>query len=187
MKEAPVFLLVTFWAVLLLGASFGSQSGQAQAQASSGSDGKSAANSAPDGRNDTLGGQKDETSKYSDESRQSFGAVKKGATKSRPIASAKPVPSRRLRSGNTSANNPRTEKPGNTLDSHQSNSAVPSHVATKPLTHSSVPVFPPTVALNGQQFKNARNPGARMASSGGSANSTRGTAVINGSDMKRKP
>jgi hypothetical protein len=46
---------------------------------------------------------------------------------------------------------------------------------------------PVAAALNGQQFKNAHNPGASLAIRRGPANSSGGTAVIDGTDMKRKP
>jgi hypothetical protein len=42
-------------------------------------------------------------------------------------------------------------------------------------------------SINGERFKNSRQPGARLAINGGPANSTHGTAAINGSDIKRKP
>jgi hypothetical protein len=46
---------------------------------------------------------------------------------------------------------------------------------------------PQTIALNGQRFRNSRDPGARLAISGGPVTEARGTAAINGNDMKRKP
>jgi hypothetical protein len=42
-------------------------------------------------------------------------------------------------------------------------------------------------SVNGEHFRNSRNPGARLATTGGPANSTHSTAAINGSEMKRKP
>lgn len=43
------------------------------------------------------------------------------------------------------------------------------------------------VAVDGQQFRNSREPGAHLAVSGGPLTSPRGTAAINGTNMKRKP
>ena len=60
-------------------------------------------------------------------------------------------------------------------------------VSSKAASHRSVPVPPATVAVNGQQFKSSRDPGARLASSGGPLTAAKGTAAINGTDMKRKP
>jgi hypothetical protein len=48
-------------------------------------------------------------------------------------------------------------------------------------------VLPSAVSVNGQQRKNSRSPGARLTASGGPATIARGTAAINGTDMKRKP
>jgi hypothetical protein len=189
MKKARFLFGMIFWAVLVHGVSFGSQSGKAPEPTPSRSDEKSAANSSPDGSKDTQArGQKDENGKYSDENLQSFAAVKKGTLKGRPTANhLKPTPSRQQRSGKTPAtSNLRTET-RNALDSRQISSSTPSEVPNKPLQHPNLALPPPTTALNGQQFKNPRNPGARMTASGVSANATRGTAVINGSDIKRKP
>jgi hypothetical protein len=191
MKKARFLFVMIFWAVLAQGASFGSQSGQAREQTGSQSDEKSANNSSPDGSKDPKAhGQKDQTGEYSlsDENQKSFAAVEAGTPKVRKaVNQAKPAP-RQLRSAKTpTANNLPKETPRNTLDSRQTSSTMPSQAPNKPLKHTAMPVPPPTVALNGQQFKNSRDPGARMATSGGSANSARGTAAINGSDIKRKP
>jgi hypothetical protein len=190
MSKTRILLPMIFWAVLVAGASFGSQSAQAQERTSSQSGEKSAKDSSPDGSKTTQArGQKDQMGEYLVENGKGFAASKRGTPKRRPAAShAKLAPSRQLSSGKTrAANNLQTETPRNALDSHQTGSTMPSQVPNKPLKHSSMTVSPQTVALNGQQFKNSRDPGARMAISGGSANSTRGTAVINGSDIKRKP
>jgi cytoskeletal protein RodZ len=190
MKKSWVLLRMILFAVFALSTSVLAQSAPAKEQTSSQSDKKSAANSLPDVSNDTPArAQKDQTSKYSVENQQSFAAVKQGTPKRRPAVShAKPDPSRQQGSGKTpAADNLRMETPRNALDSHPPNTTIPSQVSRQPLIHPNRPVLPPTVALNGQQFKDFRNPGARMAISGGSANSTRGTAVINGTDMKHKP
>ena len=43
------------------------------------------------------------------------------------------------------------------------------------------------VAVNGQQFKNSRDPGAHLGNQRRAPDFSGGTAVINGTDMKRKP
>jgi len=49
-------------------------------------------------------------------------------------------------------------------------------------------VHPPVAAaLNGQQFKNAHNPGASLAIRRELSSASGGTGVINGTDMKSKP
>jgi hypothetical protein len=81
----------------------------------------------------------------------------------------------------------RVDVPGTAIDSRQTRSPSPG-VPGGVLDHGRRSVRPPVAAaLNGQQFTNARNPGARLAIRGGTANRTGGTAVINGTDMKRKP
>ena len=95
MSKARVLLPMIFWAVLVGGASFGSQSGQAQEQTSSQS-GEKSANSSRAGSNGTQArGEKDQTTEYlpSDENQKSFAAVKAGTRKHRPAVShAKPAP-----------------------------------------------------------------------------------------------
>jgi hypothetical protein len=197
MRKARILLPVIFWAVSALGAGIAIPCVQAQGQIPSQSSEKSANSGSPVGNpnasnNNESRGQADQTSKSSDENKQGPAAVKKSAPKPRPIAShAKPLQNRQqnrqLRPSNASTpNNFQTETPQIIRDSHQTSSTAAAEIPNKPVKHSSAPVPPPTVSLNGQQLKNSRDPGARMASSGGPSNSTRGTAVISGSNIKRK-
>ena len=191
MSKARVLLPMIFWAVLVGGASFASQSNQTREQTAATSHEKSA-NGSRAGSNDTQGrGEKDQTTEYlpADENQKSFAAVTASTGKHRPAVShAKPLQNRQLRSAKTAgAKHLQTEALQNVPGSHQTSPSVSSGGPGKTIRHSSLAVHPSTVALNGRQFTNARDPGARMATSGGPANSTRGTAVINGSDMKRKP
>jgi hypothetical protein len=190
MKKARFLLVMIFWALLLHGASFGSQSDREKEQTSSLSDERSATNSSPDSSKDSQArGQKDEAGKYTDANQQSFAAAKKATPKRRPSTSqTKPASVRQQRLGTTLAgSNFQTETPGNAPDSRHTSSTISSEISNQPQKHAGMPVPGPTVAVNGQQFKNSRDPGARLATSGGLANSRRGTAVINGSDIKRKP
>jgi hypothetical protein len=190
MRKARIVLPMIFWAVLVRGGSFGSQSVQAQEPTPSQSSEKATNNSSPDNSKDTQArGQKDQMGEYPDRGGKGFATAKIGTRKHSPAAShPKPAPSRELRSAKTpAASDLQTAGPQNVTDSHRISPTMSSNVPGKTVRHSSRPVSPPTVALNGQQFKNSRDPGARMASNGGPANSTRGTAVINGSDIKRKP
>ena len=190
MKKIGVLLQMILLGVFMHGASFGSQSGQAQQQTPSQSGEESANNSSPDGsRNTQARSQKDQTDKSLDESEKGFAALRKDRPKRRPAAShPKAAPSRQLRSAKTPpAKDLQTPALQNVPDSHQISPTLSSNVPGKTVGHSSRPVSPSTVALNGQQFKNSRDPGARMATSGGPATSTRGTAAINGTDVKRKP
>ena len=191
MSKARILLPMIFWAVLVGGASFASQSNQTREQTAATSHEKSA-NSSRAGSNDTQSRrEKDQTTEYlpSDENQKSFGAIKAGTRKHLPAVShAKPPQNRQLRSAKTpAAKDLQTEALQNVPGSHQTSPSLSSSGPGKTIRHSSRAVHPSTVALNGQQFKNARDPGARMATSGGPANSTRGTTAINGTDVKRKP
>lgn len=191
MSKARVLLQMIFWAALVGGACFGGQSGQAQERTASQSGEKS--DNSPRARSNGTQArvEKDQTSEYlpSDENQKSFASVRAGTRKPRSALShAKSPQNRQPRAGKTPATNGvRTETLPNAPDFHQAGSTMPSQVPNRPLEHASTPVPPPTVALNGQQFKNARDPGARMATRGGSVNYARGTAAINGSDIKRRP
>ena len=190
MSKAPVLLPLIFWAVLAGGVSLGSRSVQAQEPTLSQCNEKSANSSSPDGSKDTqVRGQENQMGKYPDRNGKGFATAKIGTRNRRPAAShVKPTPSRQLRSAKTpAAKDLRTAAPQNVPGSHQTGLTLSSNAPGKTIRHSSLPVPPSTVALNGQQFKNFRDPGAHIATSGGPANSRRGTAVINGSDMKRKP
>jgi hypothetical protein len=189
MSKARVLLPLIFWAVLVHGASFEIQSGQAQQQTTSQSAEKGA-NSSRAGSNGTQArGEKDLMGEYPDRNGKSFAIAKIGTRKHHPVVSrAKPPQNRQLRSAKTpAAKDLQTEALQNVPGSHQTNPSLSSKGPGKTIGHFSLAVHPSTVALNGQQFKNSRDPGAHMATSGGPANSTRGTAVINGNDMKRKP
>jgi hypothetical protein len=182
MKKSLVLLAMILWAfiscaVLVYGASFRNQSDQVQQPTTSQSD-KESANSSLDIGKDT----------------QARGPTRGTPEHRRYASHAKPAPIRQPRSGRIpAARDLQTEALQNVPDSHETRptlfSGVPgsSNVLGKTVRHSGMPLPPSTVALNGQQFKNSRDPGARMASTGGSANSARGTGAINGSDIKRKP
>jgi hypothetical protein len=55
------------------------------------------------------------------------------------------------------------------------------------VSHRSLSAPSSAVSVNGQQFKNSRDPGGHLAISGGPITSARGTAAINGTNMKHKP
>jgi hypothetical protein len=54
------------------------------------------------------------------------------------------------------------------------------------VSHRGLSAPSPAVSVSGQQFKNSRDPGAHLAISGGTMTAARGTAAINGTNMKRK-
>jgi hypothetical protein len=61
--------------------------------------------------------------------------------------------------------------------------AIPSQA----VSHRSLSTPTSAVSVNGQQFKNSREPGAHLAISGGPLTAARGTAAINGTNTKRRP
>jgi hypothetical protein len=123
---------------------------------------------------------------YLNEQRNAPKQGTKGLPKQRP-SEGRPPASDPLRFGKTQANhNSRMDAHGNGLGSLRS--STPSAGGPDSLVnHSHRSVRPPAAAAgNGQPFRHAHSTGASLAISGGPANSTRGTAVINGTDM-RKP
>jgi hypothetical protein len=79
-----------------------------------------------------------------------------------------------------------------------STNSIASRTAGLPASHATLsqtvsnrkvltPSASPTAAVSGQQFRNPHDPGARLAATGGPLTASRGTAAINGTNMKRKP
>jgi len=128
-------------------------------------------------------------SKQGDESQPEPAVVRRTSVKHRPSAGhPKTVPGHQSRPAKThTKNNARIEAPGRV--------ALPEKMASKAATSSPnravsrrSPSAPsPAVSVNGQQFRNSRDPGAHLAVSGGPLATARGTAAINGTNMKRKP
>jgi hypothetical protein len=191
MKNAGFLLAMIFWVILMHGASFGSQSDPGSGQASSQNrQGATAETEAKGNENGQVAREKDAAGSSLDRNQTSpivrAGSLVKPRTPARPPKSVSP---HQIRSAKTAANGnlSAANKPADTLESRQSGSGTSTGILHKTATPHSVAVRLTADSVNGQQFKNSRNPGARMATSGGSPNSTHGTAVINGSDIKRKP
>jgi hypothetical protein len=181
MRTAQFVFVSLIGAVLLLSTSFVGQSNQVPEPTLS-------HDRSPDRSNSQTGGEKDQTGNYLNDNQKTFVDRKGGVPERRPVGvGAKLAPSHHPRSGKTlSVNDPRSETGRNVLDSNPSSSTRSSDVPDKTLKHPSVPVPAPTVAIDGQQFRSSREPGARMTTSGGPANSMRSSG-INGTDMKPKP
>ena len=182
MRTAQFFFVMIIGAVLLLDTSFMGQSNQAPEPTLS-------QDRSPDRSKDRqTGGAKDQTGNYLNDNQKTLPGRKAGVPEHRPVGvGAKPAPSHHPRSGKALAiNDPRSETGRNVLDSNPTSSTRSSDLPDKTLKHPSVPVPAPTVAIDGQQFRSSRDPGARMTSSGGPANATR-SRVINGTGMKPKP
>jgi len=84
-------------------------------------------------------------------------------------------------------NTTRASTPPDTLDFRQSSLGTTTGISKRTVSRNNVTHPSPAAFLSGQQFKNSRDPGARMAASGGGATAARGTASIDGTGMKPKP
>jgi len=101
---------------------------------------------------------------------------------------AKQAPSHQVRPGRTPvASSLRPETLENGVGAHQTGSSTSSGSRSRAINYRSAPVPPRVVGVNGQQFRSSRDPGARLASSGGPVTTTKGTAALNGTNMKRRP
>jgi hypothetical protein len=151
--------------------------GQKEAQAPNG---KTQASGNPDG--------KSTTSK----------SISKTKIKRGPIVSpAKPAPiHRQARSANAPmANNLPPAATENALHSQtapstaasNTSAAIPHKTQSYQQSYQKTSASASAFSINGERFKNSRQPGARLAINGGPSGSTHGAAAINGSDMKRKP
>jgi hypothetical protein len=74
---------------------------------------------------------------------------------------------------------------GTRLQETSQKTAVP--VQSQAVSHRSLSAPSSAVSVNGHQFRKSRDPGAHLAISGGPLTAARGTAAINGTNMKRKP
>jgi hypothetical protein len=101
---------------------------------------------------------------------------------------SKSVPTHPLHSSKTAtASSVPPNVPGSLAGIQQPNSKTDSSTSYIVASHRNA--MPPTanVAVNGQRFKNSRNLGARLASTGGAVTTARGIAVLSGTNMKPKP
>jgi hypothetical protein len=185
MKPSRFFLAMTFWVVLLQGASLAAQASPAPPQATSQSGGRSVDQQNNEVRND----QDTARPKEADENQEQSAYVTRTTSKRGPSASHfKPVPSHQVHSAKTRAtNSPRTDALGSVSTPQQTGSKAATALRNKAASHHSPSAGPSAASANGQQFRNSRNPGARLAVSGGPPSSPRGTAAISGTNMKRKP
>lgn len=84
-------------------------------------------------------------------------------------------------------NDARIETPGTITGPQETSSKTAVPVQSPAVSHRSLSAPSSAVSVNGQQFRSSRDPGAHLAISGGPMTAARGTAAINGTNMKRKP
>jgi hypothetical protein len=186
MKRVHRLFVLMIAAVLSSGTSLAAQASPAPQQANLQNSEKSAERQKDDVRNDN---EKEQARpKQADEDQEQSGDVMRTTTKHRPSAShAKQVPIPRAHPAKTQTkNSPRTDA-GKVAPLEQMGSTAAASIRSEAVGHHSPTVPSSAVSVDGQQFKNSRDPGARLAVSGGPPASARGTAAINGTTMKRKP
>lgn len=202
MKTACFVLVIAGWAALMCGIAYAIPSNQVSGQAISESREKTIERPRGGEHDAQVRGQKDQTGgELSNGNADDFHASDKndqngdvGNTRALSrrrldVGHAKQAPSRQARSVKTQGNtNLRKETPATAVDSRQSGSRKSAGIPDRIVNSRNLPVRPRAIAvLDGPQFKNPRNRGSSLAIRGGPANSTRNTAVINGTGMKRKP
>ena len=135
-----------------------------------------------DENGETRSGETDQISKRS-------ANLTKTTTKRRSSTSHPQPAVSHLRQHNQTAatNGPRRDTPATLTGPQQTSSETAVPVLNQAVSHRSLPVPSSAVSVNGQQFKNSRDPGAHLAVTGGPLTSSGGTAAINGTNMKRKP
>lgn len=185
MKTARLPLLMILATLLLPGTSRASQVASAPQQAPS----QSSEKSANDQKNGAVRSEKDQAQSGESEVDKPLASVTRAKTKHAPTMShSKPAQSHRPRPARTpTTNSPRTAAPGNIAALKQTGSRVVTPVPKRAVSQRGPSAPPSVVSVNGQQFKNSRDPGARLAISGGPLTAARGTAAISGTNMKHKP
>ena len=181
MKMLRFLLLVMIAAVALERVGFAGQSSPVSQQAPSQRSDKAAEQQTNDARNGT-----DQTRSLEvDQSPKRL--VTRNTTKSRPSVRTSKAPRRQVRPDKRPAtNNLRAHATGGATGLQQKSSKSATAVSGKTAGHRTPPVSSPTVSVNGQHFRNSRDPGARLAVSGGPLTATRSTGAINGTNMRRK-
>ena len=181
--ERSLFVLM-FAAALLEGSGLRARASSAPQPATSESSQKSTDQQKKEGRGETDQTRPREAAQHEEPSAD----VTRTRTKRRPGAShPKPAPSPHPRPVKRPAkNNPRTDARGRIAVPELTRSKATTRVPNTAISHRSFEP-PSAVSVSGQQFKNPRHPGSRLGVSGGPPSTPRGTAAINGTNMKRKP
>lgn len=124
-----------------------------------------------------------------DENQEPSADVPRTKNKRRPsVSHSKPVAGHQAgRAKTPTMSNPRNATPGKIAALAQTGSNPATVVPNKAASHRGMSAPPSAVSVNGQRFKNSRDPGARLAVSGGPLTSPGGTAAINGTTMRHKP
>jgi hypothetical protein len=110
---------------------------------------------------------------------------KKQISKYQTLSHTKPVPVHRSQSINTIGSVPAR---ASAIDSRVAGLAPNHSGSSQSTSNRKISLsLSSSAAVNGQQFSNPHNPGARLAAAGGPLTASRGITVLNGTNMKRKP
>jgi hypothetical protein len=185
MKMARFLFVLMIAACLLLGASLAQEADHPSQQVISRNGEKPA-----DYQKDEVGNDKEHIrAKPAGDTQEKSATNTRSTSKTRPrVSHSKPAPIYRARSvRKPTENSRRIDEPGNTAPLEPVGSKTASKIPNKAVSRRGPSVPSSAVSVNGQQFRDSHNPGARLAVSGGPATIARGTAAINGTEMKRKP
>jgi hypothetical protein len=184
MKSVHFLLVMTIAATVLPGASLGQQADHPSQPAASQSGEKSTDQRKGEIRND----EDQARAREAGHNQEPMTDMTRTTTKRRPIVShPKPVPTYRAHPATAPTTNSPRVGALRTVPSEQMGSRVATDIPNKVIKRRSPFAPSSTVAVNGQQFKNSRDPGAHLAASGRRLMSPRGTASISGTNMKHKP
>jgi hypothetical protein len=186
MKTVRFIFVMMIAAGVLPGAGFAAHASSAPQAISQSSD-KSVEQQKDEIRNDN---DKDQAHpKDTDENQKQSVDMTRTTTKHRSSAGHSTlVPSHQVRPAKMPTNgNTRTDAPKSINPPEQTGSKTTTTIPNQAVNRRSPSAPSSSVSVNGQQFKNSHDPGARLAVSGGSLMSPRGAAAINGTNMKRKP
>jgi hypothetical protein len=184
MKSERLLVVMTIAAGLLLGTSVGQQADHPAQPAPSQSGRKSADQQKDEVRND----EDQAHAREAGHNQEPTADMTRMTTKRRPIVShPKPVPTYRTHPATAPTTNSPRVGALRRVPSEQMGSKATTDIPNKAISRRSVTAPQPSVAVNGQQFKNSRDPGAHLTAGGGPLTSPRGTAAISGTGMKHKP
>jgi Sperm antigen HE2 len=189
MKTARFFVVMMSAAVLLPGTSLARQADHSSRQAPSQSGDKSGSDyqrdvEVRDENGQTRSGEADQVSKRSANLAKTTTKRPSSTIHSEPAVSH---PRRLNKTGGPAMSGARVDTPGIVTGPQRTNLKTAVPIRNQAVSHRSLSAPSSAVAVNGQQFKNSHDPGAHLTISGGPLTALKGTAAINGTNMKRRP
>jgi hypothetical protein len=184
MRIPRFFLAMILLVVPGQGSGFASQSNQIPEQGSSQSGGKPVGETqANEGKAASAGNESSVEANQNRQTAKKISAVKRLSLLGQPKSASTRAHSVKPAENSGIA----ASTPADVMTLHQSSGGPLAGVSGRRSASHNPPVPSTSVSVGGGQFKRSRVASARLVTTGGPANSTRGTAAINGSDMKRKP